>query len=130
MRRQSHIWIAAAAATQAAMKRLRARAPTCQPQQLTKGPCAPLSNDLTSRQQQVLACLKRAQSNKEIARALKMSEATVKVHVRQVMKKLGALNRTHAAVLAVNFVEPTQTVISNVAPFLNSKLLMQQGLRQ
>jgi DNA-binding NarL/FixJ family response regulator len=59
------------------------------------------SGELTIRQQQVLACLKKARSNKEIARELAMSEATVKVHVRQVMKKLGAMNRTHAAVLAV-----------------------------
>ena len=91
---------------------------------------APLPNDLTSRQRQVLACLKRAQSNKEIARALEMSEATVKVHVRQVMKKLGALNRTHAAVLAINFVEPAQNVISNVAPFMSSKIFIQQAVRQ
>jgi DNA-binding NarL/FixJ family response regulator len=59
------------------------------------------AGELTARQQQVLACLKKARSNKEIARELAMSEATVKVHVRQVMKKLGAMNRTHAAVLAV-----------------------------
>lgn len=57
--------------------------------------------DLTNRQQQVLGCLQRARSNKEIARELDMSEATVKVHVRQIMKKLGASNRTHAAVIAV-----------------------------
>ncbi|WP_068111566.1 response regulator transcription factor [Tropicimonas marinistellae] len=60
----------------------------------------PACNDLTTRQQEVLDCIVRAQSNKEIARELDMSEATVKVHVRQVMKKLGAMNRTHAAILA------------------------------
>lgn len=66
------------------------------------GACAAQpGGELTIRQQQVLACLKKARSNKEIARELAMSEATVKVHVRQVMKKLGAMNRTHAAVLAV-----------------------------
>ena len=91
--------------------------------QIVPPPC-----DLTSRQQQVLACLKRAQSNKEIARALSMSEATVKVHVRQVMKKLGALNRTHAAVLAVNIPEPSLTLGLNVAPFMGGKAPLQQVL--
>ncbi len=58
-----------------------------------------LGENLTSRQSQVLEGLRRAWSNKEIARALNMSEATVKVHVRQVMRKLGASNRTHAVIL-------------------------------
>ena len=65
----------------------------------------PAGGELTSRQRQVLACLEKARSNKEIARELAMSEATVKVHVRQVMKKLGASNRTHAAVLALKLLE-------------------------
>lgn len=62
---------------------------------------APHAGDLTTRQSQVLGCLRMGHSNKQIARDLHMSEATVKVHVRQVMKRLGASNRTHAAVLAV-----------------------------
>lgn len=68
-----------------------------------RGPadCEASARNLTKRQIQVLACLKRARSNKEIARELDMSEATVKVHVRQVMRKLGATNRTHAAVIGV-----------------------------
>jgi DNA-binding NarL/FixJ family response regulator len=49
----------------------------------------------------VLACLKNGLSNKQIARELDMSEATVKVHVRHIMKKLGASNRTQAVVLAL-----------------------------
>jgi DNA-binding NarL/FixJ family response regulator len=59
------------------------------------------TGDLTARQVQVLVCLRSGQSNKQIARELEMSEATVKVHVRQVMKRLGATNRTQAAVLAM-----------------------------
>lgn len=95
-----------------------------------RSPAAPinvLSGDLTSRQQQVLACLKRARSNKEIAHELSMSEATVKVHVRQVMKKLGAVNRTHAAVLAVDLVSPEEKIASNVAQFLGSKTVLQHA---
>jgi DNA-binding NarL/FixJ family response regulator len=56
---------------------------------------------LTPRQCQVLQRLRLGQSNKQIARELEMSEATVKVHVRQVMKRLGVTNRTQAAVAAM-----------------------------
>jgi DNA-binding NarL/FixJ family response regulator len=54
---------------------------------------------LTQRQSVVLRGLCRGESNKEIARELDMSEATVKVHVRQVLRKLGASNRTQAALI-------------------------------
>lgn len=57
--------------------------------------------NLTCRQSEVLSCLKVGLSNKHIARELNMSEATVKVHVRQVMRKLGACNRTQAVILAM-----------------------------
>jgi DNA-binding NarL/FixJ family response regulator len=60
------------------------------------------TGDLTPRQMQVMFCLRSGQSNKQIARQLELSEATVKVHVRQVMKRLGASNRTQAAVLAMD----------------------------
>ena len=55
---------------------------------------------LTSRQNEVLERLRFGKSNKHIARELNMQEATVKVHVRQIMRKLGAANRTQAALLA------------------------------
>ncbi len=56
---------------------------------------------LTPRQNAVLKHLCDARSNKEIARRLNTTEATVKVHVRQVMRKLGAKNRTEAALIAL-----------------------------
>lgn len=87
------------------------------------------SGTLTSRQKEVLSCLKRARSNKEIARELSMSEATVKVHVRQVMKKLGALNRTHAAVLAVNLVNAERAAPSNVVASFMQKTTLQRAIR-
>lgn len=55
---------------------------------------------LTPRQHDVLDRLRFGKSNKQIARELNMQEATVKVHVRQIMRKLGAANRTQAALLA------------------------------
>jgi DNA-binding NarL/FixJ family response regulator len=55
---------------------------------------------LTTRQQQVLLLLREGQRNKVIARRLNMAEATVKVHVRQILRKFGATNRTEAALCA------------------------------
>jgi DNA-binding NarL/FixJ family response regulator len=60
-----------------------------------------IENDtLTPRQTQVLQRLRLGSSNKLIARDLSMQESTVKVHVREIMRKLGARNRTEAAILA------------------------------
>ncbi len=55
---------------------------------------------LTERQSAVLMNLTQARSNKEIAKVLCTSEATVKLEVRQVIRKLGAKNRTEAALIA------------------------------
>ena len=55
---------------------------------------------LTPRELAVLNLLRQAKSNKRIARELDLSEATVKVHVRHIMRKLGAVNRTQVALLA------------------------------
>ncbi|MDW8342734.1 MAG: response regulator transcription factor [Geminicoccaceae bacterium] len=51
----------------------------------------------TPRQRQVLELLAQGRPNKVIARHLNMCESTVKVHVRQIMRKLGASNRTEVA---------------------------------
>ena len=57
---------------------------------------------LTPRQSQVLELLREGKPNKIIAYELAMRESTVKVHVRQIMRKLQATNRTEAAFLASN----------------------------
>jgi len=56
---------------------------------------------LTSREREVLAELARGRSNREIARALHVSEKTVKTHVSSVLTKLGVADRTQAALVAV-----------------------------
>jgi DNA-binding NarL/FixJ family response regulator len=61
---------------------------------------AELLRVLTPRQKEVLRLLCEGKPNKIIAHALKMQEGTVKVHVRQIMKKLNATNRTQVAFLA------------------------------
>jgi DNA-binding NarL/FixJ family response regulator len=55
---------------------------------------------LTVRQWEVLERLRQGESNKLIGRQLKLRESTVKVHIRQIMRKLGATNRTQAALCA------------------------------
>jgi DNA-binding NarL/FixJ family response regulator len=55
---------------------------------------------LTERETEVLRLLARARSNAEIARELFIGEATVKTHVSNVLQKLDARDRVHAAVLA------------------------------
>jgi len=59
---------------------------------------------LTGGELRVLELLKRGESNKVIARALDIEEGTVKVHVRRIMKKLNAANRTQAALAAQQLV--------------------------
>jgi two-component system, NarL family, nitrate/nitrite response regulator NarL len=54
----------------------------------------------TSRQLDVLRQLSLGRSNKEIARALGLSEGTVKIHLAAIFRLLGARNRTEAVVLA------------------------------
>jgi len=51
----------------------------------------------TERQAAVAEALRRGKANKLIARELNLCESTVKVHIRNIMKKLGATNRTEVA---------------------------------
>jgi two-component system nitrate/nitrite response regulator NarL len=53
---------------------------------------------LTEREREVLKCLADGQSNKRIARALSITEGTVKVHVKNLLKKLSFRSRVEAAV--------------------------------
>jgi DNA-binding NarL/FixJ family response regulator len=58
------------------------------------------SGGLSPRERQVLAGLCAGQANKEIARDLDLREPTIKLHVKLICRKLGAKNRTHAAMIA------------------------------
>jgi DNA-binding NarL/FixJ family response regulator len=62
------------------------------------------ANDLlTERQLMVVEALCQGMANKQIAYELSMSEHTVKVHLRHIMRKLNARNRTEVAVLTKDF---------------------------
>lgn len=63
-------------------------------------PQNPLASRLSQREMQVLEGLTRGKSNKEIARDLDVSEPTVKLHMKTLYRKIGAHNRTQAALIA------------------------------
>ncbi|KAB8157473.1 response regulator [Streptomyces sp. 3MP-14] len=56
---------------------------------------------LTDREREVLALIARGRANREIARALVLSEKTVKTHVSNILMKLDLADRTQAALWAV-----------------------------
>ena len=60
----------------------------------------PSNSRLTEREQAILMRLTHGASNKHIARDLDIAEATVKVHVKSVLRKLRVQNRTQAAMRA------------------------------
>lgn len=60
----------------------------------------PDDGGLSPREREVLAGLCTGHANKEIARQLGLREPTIKLHVKLICRKLGARNRTHAAMIA------------------------------
>lgn len=60
---------------------------------------------LSDRESEILRGLVAGQSNKGIARDLNISEATVKVHVKALLRKMQVTNRTQAAISAVRFLD-------------------------
>jgi DNA-binding NarL/FixJ family response regulator len=57
----------------------------------------PYASMFTSRQAEVVEALRRGKANKIIAYELNLRESTVKVHIRNIMRKLKATNRTEVA---------------------------------
>ncbi len=57
---------------------------------------------LSPRETQILRCLLNGNSNKMIANHLNITEATVKVHLKSLLRKINASNRTQAAIWAMN----------------------------
>jgi len=60
----------------------------------------PLVDPLTDRELEILRHLAEGRSNREIARAVFLTEGTVKNHVTNILAKLGARDRTQAALRA------------------------------
>jgi DNA-binding NarL/FixJ family response regulator len=62
---------------------------------------SPSAPSLTPRESQVLGLIAKGQTNRQIARALGVSEKTVKTHVTNLLRRIGAADRTQAALWAV-----------------------------
>lgn len=61
----------------------------------------PAASGLSEREMQILRCLVNGDPNKVIANRLKITEATVKVHLKGLLRKISVSNRTQAAIWAV-----------------------------
>jgi DNA-binding NarL/FixJ family response regulator len=82
----------------------------CSRREVTKG------LDLTPRELSVIELLREGKPNKRIAAELQMQESTVKVHVRNIMKKLRVGNRTHAASVANRLFGPPPPALELAPP--------------
>ena len=60
-----------------------------------------LDNDLTPREMEVLRLIRDGHRNKQIAYELAISETTVNFHIKNLVDKLGANDRTHAVIIAL-----------------------------
>ena len=67
--------------------------------------------ELSQRQEEVLALIAEALSNKQIAHRLGISEATVKAHVTVILRKLGVRSRTQAVIEARSLALPTAEAV-------------------
>ena len=84
---------------------------------------------LTKRQREVLALLARGLSNKEIARALEIAEATTKIHMAALLRGLGVRNRTEAAFKAAKLVHSTDDFARHRSLPAESALTRQPSVR-
>jgi DNA-binding NarL/FixJ family response regulator len=57
--------------------------------------------DLTAREREVLTLIRDGYKNKQVADQLTISENTVNFHIKNVVDKLGAKDRTHAVTIAI-----------------------------
>lgn len=80
--------------------RLMASGENFAPLSLIRRPKDGAEGILSPREVDVLRGVVAGKSNKEIARDLDLQEVTVKLHVKTMSRKLGAKNRTHAAMIA------------------------------
>jgi DNA-binding NarL/FixJ family response regulator len=60
------------------------------------------TSQFSPREKLILSCLIEGDSNKSIARKIEISEATVKVHVKAILRKIRVHNRTQAAIWGMN----------------------------
>jgi two-component system nitrate/nitrite response regulator NarL len=71
------------------------------------------ASTLSAREAEILGCIMGGAPNKVIARKLDVAEATVKVHVKAILRKVGAANRTQAAMWATTHLPKNDGVSLN-----------------
>jgi two-component system nitrate/nitrite response regulator NarL len=74
----------------------------CSRQACVAQPVGSTDADLSDREAEIVMRLAEGMPNKVIAGELAITEATVKVHLKNILRKLGVTNRTQAAVWAIN----------------------------
>ena len=75
-----------------------------------------IAPQLSPREKSILRCLVEGDSNKSIARKIDIAEATVKVHVKAILRKIRVQNRTQAAIWAMNHGALARAELSNAPP--------------
>ncbi len=75
-----------------------------------------IAPQLSPREQAILQCLTEGYSNKCIARKIDIAEATVKVHVKAILRKIRVQNRTQAAVWGMNNGRPSSPASNCAVP--------------
>jgi two-component system nitrate/nitrite response regulator NarL len=83
-----------------------------------------MAPQLSPREKITLRCLIEGDSNKSIARKMDITEATVKVHVKAILRKIRVHNRTQAAIWGINNVWSRQTS-NTITPSLPTGLTRQ-----
>jgi two-component system nitrate/nitrite response regulator NarL len=73
---------------------------------------------LSEREKYILRCIIDGASNKLIARKINIAEATVKVHVKSILRKIRVQNRTQAAIWAVNNGLAVLAMVAGATPSL------------
>jgi DNA-binding NarL/FixJ family response regulator len=79
-----------------------------------------ITQQLSPREKSIMQCLIAGDSNKCIARKIDIAEATVKVHVKAILRKIRVQNRTQAAIWGMNhgsLTRPLNTVINGTEQF-------------
>lgn len=71
--------------------------------------------DLSNREMETITCVAKGQSNKLIAKNLNITESTVKIHLKTILRKLGMKNRTQVAIWAIKQGIPNLSI-----PFMTS----------
>jgi DNA-binding NarL/FixJ family response regulator len=78
-----------------------------------------IAPQLSPREKSILRCLIQGDSNKCIARKIDIAEATVKVHIKAILRKIRVNNRTQAAIWGMNNGSLAR-LVNNKAPHLGS----------